>query len=89
MRLTELTTKRLRLRPFTEGDVALMQRLDADQEVVRYLGLGKVKTIEDSEASLLKIRSDYEKFGSGLFAVHDLENGEFLGRRPTWMLPPS
>lgn len=80
MRVELIHTDRLLLIPFRDDDVDLMQVLDADPEVVRFLGHGKVKTWEESAASLAKILNDYETYGLGLFAVYEKDTQEFVGR---------
>ena len=67
------------MRPFKIDDVELMQQLDADPEVVRYLGDGLVRSPDKSRANLQKILNDYREHGLGLFAVYDKQN-EFVGR---------
>ena len=80
MLLQQLSTDRLDLRPFSKSGLALMRLLDTDEEVVRFLGHGRVKTPEESEASLLKILNDYENFGLGLLSAFDKQTNQFLGR---------
>jgi RimJ/RimL family protein N-acetyltransferase len=80
MILTKILTPRLLLRPFSDSEVVLMQQLDLDVEVVRYLGHGKIKSLEESEKNLMKIQNDYKLYGLGLFAAFEKSSGHFVGR---------
>jgi RimJ/RimL family protein N-acetyltransferase len=80
MILNKLTTERLILRPFLAHEVTLMQELDLDEDVVRFLGHGKVKTLDESAKNLEKIQNDYKLYGLGLFAVIETATGSFVGR---------
>jgi RimJ/RimL family protein N-acetyltransferase len=80
MRVTSFATDRLVLRPFKDDDVLLMQRLDSDGEVVRYLGNGQIKSSEESAKNLVKILKDYQTYGLGLFAVYEKGTQQFVGR---------
>ena len=65
-----------------------MQELDLDQEVVRFLGHGQIKSLEETEKNLLKILNDYQIYGLGLFAAFERSTGQFIGRCGLipWML---
>lgn len=80
MRISAITTERMTLRPFRDSDTELMQQLDFDSEVVRYLGHGKIKSPDESAANLAKILKDYKTYGLGLFAVYDNRTQRFIGR---------
>lgn len=80
MILQELITDRLILRPFKRSDLSLMQELDLDPDVVRFLGHGRIKSLEESERNLFKIQNDYACYGLGLFAVFEKSSGRFVGR---------
>lgn len=80
MKNKSFTSERLALRPFTANDVQVMQMLDLDEEVVRYLGTGRKRTREETASNLSKILRDYEIYGLGLFAVHNKNTQEFIGR---------
>lgn len=80
MKALNFTTQRLILKPFLSSDISLMQRLDLDPEVVRYLGRGEVKSHDESAKNLTKILNDYQVYGLGLFAIYEKEMQKFLGR---------
>lgn len=80
MILRKIETERMILRPFSTSDLAHMQQLDLDKEVVHYLGSGKIKTSDEIEKNLLKILQDYQSHGLGLFAAFEKSTDEFIGR---------
>ncbi len=73
-------TQRLTFWPFTESDFEQMRQLDTDPAVVKYLGHGKVRTEEETRASLKRTLEQTKTFGLGLYATHLRGNGEFIGR---------
>ena len=83
LRVIDLRTARLRLRPFTEADGPVHLALYQDPEVTRQLGGGPF--VDDQIAA--RSRRAVEKFvrhwaekGYGVFAVEDLATGRFLGQ---------
>ena len=77
---SSFVSDRLLLKPFNDADVELMQKLDSDEQVVRFLGNGKIKTYEESKKNLSKILTDYQIYGLGLFAAYRKDNHDFIGR---------
>lgn len=73
-------SQRLTFWPFTESDFDQMRQLDTDPEVVKYLGHGKVRSEDETRASLARILGQTKQFGLGLYATHLRGNGEFIGR---------
>jgi len=72
-----LTTERLILRGFVDDDLEPLAVMNADPEVMRYLG--GVRSREWSAASIDRCRSQWGKLGFGRFAIEDNVNGEFVG----------
>ncbi|MFJ2741150.1 GNAT family N-acetyltransferase [Streptomyces sp. NPDC087440] len=77
--MPELFTARLRLRPLHDDDLDALARLNADPEVMRYIGDGSVRTREETAAGLARMRAEWEERGHGMFAVEVRESGEFAG----------
>ncbi|GAB3649770.1 GNAT family N-acetyltransferase [Glycomyces tarimensis] len=77
--MTRLTTERLVLRPFTEDDVEPFAAINADPEVMRYIGNGEPRGIEETREGVRKSMSRWEEQGWGTLAVEHAESGEFLG----------
>jgi RimJ/RimL family protein N-acetyltransferase len=73
-----LTTPRLLLRTFRRDDLPLYAELNADPEVVRYLG-GVPLTREHSDGIAEWAQECFAKEGLGLLAVERREDGAFLG----------
>ncbi len=77
--MPELLTARLRLRPLCDADLDALAELNADPEVMRYIGDGSVRTREQTAASLSLMRGEWAARGHGIFAVEVRESGEFAG----------
>lgn len=73
-----LITPRLHLRTFRRDDLPAYAALNADPEVVRYLG-GVPLTREDSDAIAEWAQGLYATEGIGLLAVERRVDGAFLG----------
>ena len=72
-----LTTERLQLRVFRDADREPLAALNADPEVMRYLG--PPLTLDESDAMIERILRRWADDGHGLWAVERLEDGRFLG----------
>lgn len=77
--MTELLTPRLRLRSWQPSDLTLLTALNADPEVMRFIGDGSVFTPEQSEQQWLRIQRLWDERGFGIHPVELRESGEFLG----------
>ena len=76
-----LQTPRLHLRSFTIDDARLLDELDSDPEVLRYIGPRRQATIAEYETQIQSVFHSYdERFrAQGFWAVIDREQGEFYG----------
>ena len=72
-----LTTPRLLLRSFRRDDLPLYAALNADPEVMRYLGGGLTRAASDQMAEWAQERHARE--GTGLLAIERRADGAFLG----------
>ena len=77
--IPDLTTARLRLRAFRAGDLDAFAAMRANPEVMRYLGTGKVRSREDSWATMEAAIGQWALRGYGLFALENAD-GRFVGR---------
>jgi RimJ/RimL family protein N-acetyltransferase len=75
----ELTTERLRLRPFTAADQDAIHAVYADPEVMRHVGHGAHQTIAETANALRIYGEVLARRGYSFLAVTDRETGELLG----------
>jgi ribosomal-protein-alanine N-acetyltransferase len=75
----ELTTERLRLRPFTPADRDAIHAVYSDPEVMRYVGHGAHRTPAETAAALRVYREVLERRGFSFLAVTDRETGALIG----------
>ncbi len=76
-----IETARLILRLPTYDDTDAFDEMDADPEVMRYIGTGRTLTrTKDETAELIeRIQTRWDERGFGLLAVGSRESGEVLG----------
>ena len=72
------TTARLLLRPFRDDDLPAWAELNADPEVMRYLG-GKSLSRAESEEIAAAVNRQYVAEGIGFLAIERRTDGAFLG----------
>jgi len=70
-RFDELRTERLLLRRWRDDDRALFAAMNADPEVMRFIGGGRSLARPDSEALLGRFESEWHERGFGLWAVEE------------------
>jgi len=74
-----LETPRLVLRRWTEKDIEPMAAINADPEVMRWIGRGMTATPERTKAAVARWEEDWETRGLGLCAVEIRDTGELAG----------
>src|SRR5262245_42198833 len=79
-----IETARLRLRPFVEGDLDDLARLNADPQVVRFLGSGKTLARDESWRQIALFMGHMQMRGYSIMAIEDRASGVFLGRCGPW-----
>ncbi|QPC47633.1 GNAT family N-acetyltransferase [Mangrovibacillus cuniculi] len=72
-----LETPRLILRSWKESDLLPFQEMNADTEVMRYFP--DTLSYEDTERFLANIKTEFNNFGYGLYAVELKATQEFIG----------
>ena len=88
MAVPTLRTARLELRPWRPGDRAPFAALNADPEVIRWIGDGTPLGRADSDALVDRFEAHWAARGFGLWAVED--RGGFVGfagLAVPWFLP--
>ncbi|PRY61729.1 GNAT family N-acetyltransferase [Glycomyces artemisiae] len=75
----ELKTGRLSLRPLAAADAQALAPINADPEVMRYIGEGAPRTLEQTEALCAKVAAHWDDHGWGAFAVTEQDGGAFVG----------
>ena len=76
---TVLTTARLTLRPFTEGDAAPLFRIFSDDEVVRFWSVGAWTEMAQAEKMIEEAMAAYQKGGLSRYAIALADTGELIG----------
>jgi RimJ/RimL family protein N-acetyltransferase len=75
-----LDTPRLRLRPFTEEDVAALHALLQDPDVVRYVGDRRVPTLQETWRAVAGWLGHWLLRGYGMWAIEERESSAIVGR---------
>jgi RimJ/RimL family protein N-acetyltransferase len=74
-----ISTPRLVLRRWHEDDVAPMSAINADPEVMRWIGDGSVRDEQQTKAAIEAWERRWERHGFGLFALKLRSAGELIG----------
>lgn len=77
--MTEIHTPRLLLRRWTDYDLAPMAEINADPDVMRWIGDGSVLDLEQTAEAIERWEEEWDDEGFGLFAVELLASGELAG----------
>jgi ribosomal-protein-alanine N-acetyltransferase len=75
----ELATERLLLRPFTAADQAAIHAVYADPEVMRHVGHGAHRTVEETVKALRIYGDVLARSGYSFLAVTERESGALVG----------
>ncbi|SJZ34741.1 Protein N-acetyltransferase, RimJ/RimL family [Marinactinospora thermotolerans DSM 45154] len=74
-----IETPRLLLRRWREEDVAPFAAINSDPQVMRWIGDGTVRDLDQTRAQVAAIERGWEERGFGLFALELRESGELVG----------
>ena len=77
--MTEIQTPRLLLRRWHDDDLAPMAEINADPQVMRWIGDGSVRDLERTAEDIERWEEEWDEEGFGLFAVELLASGELAG----------
>ena len=75
--MVELTTERLLLRQWRDDDLDALAAIDADPEVMRWIGDGSVRDRTQTQAAIERFRAAWADRGYGHFAAQ--EQGVLVG----------
>jgi len=77
--MKQIETERLIMRELELSDAVGLFELDSNPEVLKYIGVDAVKTIEESESVVRMLQRQYAENGIGRWAVIEKSTGEFMG----------
>jgi RimJ/RimL family protein N-acetyltransferase len=77
--VTTLNTPRLILRRWRDSDIAPITAINADPEVMRWIGDGSALAAQQTRAAIENFERDWDTHGFGLFAVEIRATGELAG----------
>lgn len=77
--MTEILTPRLLLRRWSDDDLVPMAEINADPEVMRWIGDGSTRDLEQTAEDIERWEEEWDEEGFGLFAVELLGSGELIG----------
>ncbi len=77
--MATLQTPRLVLRRWREEDIAPLAAINADPEVMRWIGTGTVRSLQQTRASVKAFERAWDAAGMGLFALEIRATGELAG----------
>ncbi|MER5768945.1 GNAT family N-acetyltransferase [Streptomyces sp. NPDC001985] len=77
--MTEIRTPRLLLRRWHDDDLVPMSEINADPEVMEWIGDGSVLDLEGTADAIERWEEEWDEEGFGLFAVELLASGELIG----------
>ena len=90
MAVPTIETDRLDLRAWTPADRAPFAALNADPEVIRWIGPGLPMRAADSDVLVDRVEEHWAAKGFGLWAVEERATGSFIGfagLAVPWFLP--
>ena len=73
------STPRLMLRRWREDDVAPMSAINADPQVMRWIGDGSIRDERQTKAGIEACEREWDRHGFGLFALELRATGELIG----------
>lgn len=77
--MTEIQTPRLLLRRWRDDDLVPMAEINADPDVMQWIGDGSVRDLEQTAEAIERWEEEWDEEGFGLFAVELLASGELIG----------
>ncbi|MET4923891.1 GNAT family N-acetyltransferase [Streptomyces sp. PSRA5] len=77
--MTEIRTPRLLLRRWTDDDLAAMAEINSDPQVMRWIGDGSVRDLDETAEDIERWEEEWDEEGFGLFAIELLASGEMIG----------
>jgi RimJ/RimL family protein N-acetyltransferase len=75
----KIETTRLVLRRPLRDDVLPLAEINADPEVMKYIGDGRVRTFEQTAEGIMRAIREWDERGYGMLSVDRRDSGEFIG----------
>jgi RimJ/RimL family protein N-acetyltransferase len=75
----KIETPRLLLRRPVPADVPALARINADPEVMKYIGAGRVRTFDETAEGVARAIREWDERGHGMFSVDRRDTGEYVG----------
>ncbi|MEU6311017.1 GNAT family N-acetyltransferase [Streptomyces sp. NPDC047014] len=77
--MTEIRTPRLLLRRWTDDDLVPLSEINADPDVMRWIGDGSTRGLDATAEDIERWEEEWDDEGFGIFAVELLGSGELIG----------
>jgi RimJ/RimL family protein N-acetyltransferase len=77
--MENIETSRLVLRRPVPEDVGPLAEMNADPEVMKYIGDGRVRTFQQTAAGIQRAISEWDEHGYGLFSMNRRDTGDYVG----------
>ena len=77
--MENIETCRLVLRRPLSQDVLPLAEINADPEVMKYIGDGRARTFEQTAEAIQRAIREWDERGYGMFSVDRRDTGEFIG----------
>ncbi|AYV31507.1 GNAT family N-acetyltransferase [Streptomyces sp. CJ_13] len=77
--MTEIRTPRLLLRRWSDDDLVPLSEINADPEVMRWIGDGSTLDLDRTAEDIERFEDEWDEEGFGQFAVELLASGELIG----------
>ncbi|MFI5640843.1 GNAT family N-acetyltransferase [Streptomyces goshikiensis] len=77
--MTEIRTPRLLLRRWSNDDLVPLSEINADPEVMRWIGDGSTLDLDRTAEDIERFEDEWDEEGFGPFAVELLASGELIG----------
>ncbi len=77
--MTEIRTPRLLLRRWNDDDLVPLSEINADPEVMRWIGDGSTLDLDQTAEEIERWEEEWDEEGFGPFAVELLASGELIG----------
>lgn len=79
MTMPGLSTERLTLRGWRDDDLDALAAIDSDPDVMRYIGVGSVRTRDETAAAIAAMRRGWNEQEFWIFATERRDTGELAG----------
>jgi RimJ/RimL family protein N-acetyltransferase len=74
-----LQTTRLRLEPFSQAHAAALNILDSDPAVMRFIGDGSTRTLDQTKAAIGRVQERWERLGYAWWTLFERQTGDAIG----------